>query len=132
MENKDRQALVKRDSEAVMKRPEPLRRFVRPAADIFETGNAFVLKIDLPGIRKESIRLSVEPNRLTVAAETAPNESGAPQFLFSEVGGKNFLRDFNLGFGIDRDNITARLQDGVLTVTLPKTDDVKAREIHIQ
>ncbi len=103
-----------------------------PVADVFETADTFVVKLDIPGATKEFIILSIEPDRLTVKAAIDIYHKGDVQVLYSEIGQKSYMREFNLGNGINRDGITAQFENGVLIIALPKTDAVKAREITIQ
>jgi HSP20 family protein len=132
MENNKNTALVRPGSGALMKRIEAPETVVSPAADIFETGNAFIVKLDLPGAVKELISLNVDAKLLSVHAGVEPHHSDQAALLFSEIGKKQYLREFNLGTGIKLDNISAQFEDGVLTITLPKTDEAKAREIRIR
>jgi len=132
MENNKNVALVRSGPNALMKRLEEFEMGVSPVADIFETGDAFMVKLDMPGATKDSINLSVDTKLLSVRAKVAPYHLEEVTLLFSEIGRKRYLREFNLGTGIKLDEIDAQFEDGVLTITLPKTDEVKAREIHIR
>ncbi len=107
-------------------------RTVEPVADIYETADAFVVKLDMPGSSKEEIKLSIEPNRLTVRGTVGAQYGEDAKVFFSEIGRKNYVREFNLGNGVNHDAIDAQYENGVLTITLPKTEHVKAREIQIQ
>jgi HSP20 family protein len=106
-------------------------RTVEPVADIYETADAFVVKLDMPGSSKEEIKLSIEPNRLTVRGTVGVQHGEGVNVFFSEIGRKNYIREFNLGNGVNHDAIDAQFENGVLTITLPKTEHVKAREITI-
>ncbi|MCX7984008.1 MAG: Hsp20/alpha crystallin family protein [Bacteroidetes bacterium] len=105
-------------------------RVVPPVTDIYETADSFVVKLDLPGATKESIKLQVEPRKLVVQSSITADES--MNLLYSEIGRKRYYREFNIGDGINVEGIHASFEDGVLTITLPKTDEMKAREIKIQ
>lgn len=132
MENNKKNALIRSESKALIRRIEEPETVVSPAADIFETGDAFIVKLDMPGAVQESINLNADDKLLSVQAGIVPQNRDAVTLLFSEIGRKHYMREFNLGTGIKLDGITAQFEDGVLTVTLPKTDEVKAREIHIR
>jgi HSP20 family protein len=125
-------ALVRRGNEALARRMEPLEDFVTPAVDIFETSEAFVLKIDMPGVRKESINIQIEPGLLQVRGLIDQLYKETTNLVFSEIRKASFFRKFNIGSGIDADNIHANFDSGVLTVTLQKHESVKAREIPIR
>lgn len=131
MENNKHDTTIRKESNALMKRPESMELVVAPLADLFEVADAFVVKLDMPGATKESINLSVEPNQLTVKAEVLSHYNDDAKILFSEISRKSYLRRFNLGNGINIDRILAQFENGVLTITLPKTDEVKARTIQI-
>ena len=129
MENNNN-ALMPRSSSAITKHQQ--ERTVEPVADIYETNDAFVVKLDMPGSFKEGIKLSIEPDRLSVrgAVNLLFNDKG--NVTFSEIGWKSYYREFNLGNGVNHENIEAQFEDGVLTITLPKAENVKAREITIK
>jgi HSP20 family protein len=131
METNKNVALIRSGSSVLLKGLEESETVVSPVADIFETGDAFMLKLDMPGATKESISLNVGIKLLSVHARVTPHHSEQAALLFSEIGRKQYVREFNLGTGIKLDEIDAQFEDGVLTVTLPKTDEVKAREIQI-
>lgn len=125
-------ALVRRGTNALALRPEAKERYVTPATDIFETADSFILKLDLPGTRKEAIQLSVEPRTLLVRAKVEPYHKEDINLLFSEIVAKNYYRSFNLGEGIDHSGIHAEFESGVLTIWLPKNESMKAKEIPIK
>jgi HSP20 family protein len=131
MENNKHDTTTRKETNALMKRPESIELVVAPLADLFEVADAFVVKLDMPGATKESLNLSVEPNQLTVKAIVLSYHNDDAKLLFSEIIRKNYLRKFNLGNGINIDKILAQFEDGVLTITLPKTDEVKAKTIQI-
>jgi len=131
MENNKHEAITKKESGALVKRTDVMEKIVIPVADIFETAEAFVVKLDLPGVKKDDISLNIEPDRLTVNAAIEPHHKEGTKLLYSEIGRKRYLREFRLGKGIDHGKIVAQIENAVLTITLPKTDSVKAREIII-
>ena len=102
-----------------------------PPADVFETADAFVVKLDLPGASREGIRLTIEADTMSLQAIAGTRRPEGAKVLFSEIGQKEFRRTFTLGDGIGRDRTEAEFADGVLTVTLPKTLDVRPRTIPI-
>jgi len=131
MENNKHDAIIKKESGALMRQPESIERIVTPVADVFETADAFVVKLDLPGATKGSIHLSIEPNLLTIKAKIVNEYKEGSKFIFNEIGRKSYFREFNLGDGVNYEKIAAQFEEGVLTITLPKTDAVKARIISI-
>jgi HSP20 family protein len=125
-------ALVRKGNESIARRMEPLEDFVTPAADIFETAEAFVLKIDLPGVEKDSISVQLEPEQLTVKGLIAQLYKESKSLVYSEIRKASFYRRFRIGSGIDPENVRANFEDGVLTLTLPKNESIRVREIPIK
>lgn len=125
-------ALVRKTTDALARRMEPLEDFVTPAADIFETSEAFVLKIDMPGVQKESISVQIEPGQLQVKGLISQLYKESTTVLFSEIRKASYYRKFNVGSGIDMEKIQANFDDGVLTITLQKNELSKVREIPIK
>jgi HSP20 family protein len=117
---------------ALAKRPEPLATLVTPVADIYETADNFTIRLDMPGVSKDSISITAEPDTLAAQGEVVDHHRESGTLLFSEIGRKRYVREFNLGEGVDHNNIEAMLEDGVLVITVPKTDASKTREIHIR
>jgi HSP20 family protein len=102
-----------------------------PTADIYETNDAFVLMLDLPGVEKEGISVVHEKGELRVRAVAAQGQPSDMKLLVREVRPASFARTFTLGDGIDTENIEAGYESGVLTVRLHKSAASKAREISI-
>jgi HSP20 family protein len=104
-----------------------------PHADILEGDKDFLIRLDLPGVDRKTLDLNLEDQVLTIKAE---RELPAPEGYKAhrkELPGKVVLkRSFNLGSEIDAENISAKLEDGVLTVTLPKTDQALPRRIEVK
>lgn len=103
-----------------------------PAMDIVETENEFVATADLPGLTKDDIDLSIEDGVLTLCGERnlehAENEG---KFRRIERSYGRFTRSFSLPQGLDHEKVAATFDNGVLTLTLPKSDVAKSRKIDI-
>ena len=125
-------ALVRKGNDSLAKRMDPLEDFVMPAADIYETADAYVVRVDLPGSQKESISISLEPGQLQIKGLVGQFHNDGSNVLYSEIPKANFFRKFNVGNGIDADAIRASVENGVLTVTMPKNDLMRVREIPIK
>jgi len=125
-------ALTRKGSTALMRPTEPAESFVTPIADVYETSEAFIVKLDLPGAAKDSININVEENRLSVKCAVQLVREGTPKLLFGEIRSKTYYREFVLGEGIDHYKTGASFDTGVLTITLPKSESMKAREIPIK
>jgi HSP20 family protein len=107
----------------------------RPAVmpmDAYRHGEQFVVHFDLPGVDPNSIDLTVEKNVLTVSAERNWQAGEGYQVVASERPQGKFSRQLFLGEGLDWDHITARYDQGVLTVTIPVAEAAKPRKVEIQ
>ena len=106
----------------------------RPAAmpmDAYRKGDDFYIHFDLPGVRAESIDLTVEQNVLTVRAERAPVEADGAEVIVAERPYGTFTRQVFLGETLDAEHIGADYSAGILTVTIPVHDAAKPRSIHV-
>ncbi|HKW01596.1 MAG TPA: Hsp20/alpha crystallin family protein [Vicinamibacterales bacterium] len=104
-----------------------------PAADVYETeGQDVVVKIELPDVKREDIKVTVENNVLTVAGERKFDASTKrDQYHRIERGYGAFHRSFSLSTAVDAARVSATCQDGVLTVTLPRREETRPRQIQV-
>jgi len=103
-----------------------------PAMDIVEKENEIVVNAELPGTKKEDVKITFENNVLTLSSEQKPAEvSEKSTVLLKEIRTSGFNRSVKFGFEVDASKISAEMSNGVLTITLPKTEAVKAKEISI-
>lgn len=100
-----------------------------PAADILETQDAVVLKLDMPGVSKENVDITIDKGTLTITGVCASEESGSSVYRETNVG--DYRREFSLPEDVDTDRIGAAMKAGVLTITLPKPEEVKPKKIQI-
>ena len=101
-----------------------------PAVDIYETAEReYVIKADLPEMKREDIRLTFENNVLTLSGERAPAPSEGLQR--SERFRGPFSRAFNLPATVDGNRISAAYTDGVLTVRIPQCEEAKPKQIEV-
>lgn len=116
---------------SLMKTPSPVAT-VMPLADIYETPDAFVLMLDMPGAPKESISITMDQSSLVIRSGVESYSEGNAKLLFSEIAGVGYQRVFNVTEGIDRNSVDARYENGVLTIKLFKKEEVKPREIRVK
>lgn len=104
-----------------------------PATDIYETStNDVVVKIELPEMKREDIKVTVEDSVLTIEGERKFDETTSrEQYQRIERGFGAFHRSFTLPNTVDAARVSASYQDGVLTVTLPRREDTKPRQIQV-
>lgn len=110
------------DNQAVQQGGEEKRReeTLLPAVDIVEEADALKLVADMPGVTHESLNVELDNNVLSLEGNISLNMPEGLSALHAEVRGQRFARRFNLSHEVDGDAITARIVNGVLTVTLPK------------
>jgi len=104
-----------------------------PLVDIYETDTGLALVADVPGAGKGDISVKVDKGVLTLEADgnfEVPGEGHARTYVGFEPG--SYFRAFALSDEIDREKITATVNNGVLTVTLPKAEAAKSRKIEIK
>lgn len=104
----------------------------QPALDVSEDKENFVLKADLPGLKKEDIHVSVENGILTIEGERrSETEQKEKDYHRIERSYGRFFRSLNLGTSVDDAKIKANYKDGVLEVTVPKVEKAKAKTIDV-
>jgi HSP20 family protein len=111
-----------------------LNRPWAPSVDIFETENDLVFKADVPEVDPKDVDVRVENQTLTIAGERRFDSNGSPSKGFHRIErnyGK-FVRSFAVPNTFDTDKISAAYQNGVLTVSLPKKEAAKPRQIKIE
>jgi HSP20 family protein len=103
-----------------------------PALDLSETAQAVQVKVDLPGLTREQIKLSLQDDVLSITGERSVDtlETGAEYHRRERAQGR-FERSIRLAIPVDAANVTASYKDGVLVVTLPKSQEAKPRQIDI-
>lgn len=106
--------------------------YVTPAVDIFETAEAYVVRMDLPGAKRESMKVRIDRGTIDIQAPVDRMFKEGATVLHSENAPPGFYRSFVLGEGINPDNIDAGFENGVLTLKLSKAENAKPREITIQ
>jgi HSP20 family protein len=104
---------------------------VAPLADIYETPEEYVLTLDMPGSSKEGISLTLEKGILQVRASVEQLHPESTNILYRELRTMTYQRAFTLGEGVDRNNIDALFENGVLTVKMFKTPETKPKQITI-
>src|SRR6201998_3484561 len=100
-----------------------------PLADLSETHDAYVVKAELPGVQKDQVNIQLQDRELVISGEVPEPESGnGSRHRSSRRTGRFELRTYLPG-DVNADAVTAQLSDGVLTVTVPKSEAAKPRKI---
>lgn len=108
------------------------RRVYIPRVDIYETGDAVVLLADMPGVNEDDVDITLEKNVLTITGYVTARERDDYSLAYSEYSEGDYERTFALSDEVDRNNIEAVMKNGVLKLTLPKAEEVKARKINVR
>ena len=129
------QSIVKKETETPSAVTETLispENAHRPDTNIYHTPDAYIFEIELPGVTNEGIDLEMtEKNILVLKARNSYAHDSDKKVLVSQVRTRNFYRAFELGDQVDRDSIEARLDSGVLTITVAKQEKAKPRRIPV-
>jgi HSP20 family protein len=105
-------------------------QFITPTASVVEGDDAYILNVEMPGVNKEGLEISVENNELTIIGRrSVPQIEGT--LIHRESRSENFRRVFELDPSIDTSKISAGTEQGMLTLTLPKAEQVKPRKITV-
>jgi HSP20 family protein len=99
--------------------------------DAFRHGDSFLVQFDIPGVDPDSIELTVEQNVLTVRADRNRSMSEGDEVIVSERPSGTFTRQLFLGETLDTENIEARYEAGVLTLTLRVAEQAKPRRVAV-
>jgi HSP20 family protein len=109
----------------------PTRTYV-PTTDIFETRDALNVVLEMPGVEKTNIDVTVQEGILNVEGRLDFSKYKSLQPLYTEYNVGHYARSFRLSSKIDESKIAAELRDGVLTLTLPKVEEAKPRTIQVR
>jgi HSP20 family protein len=105
-------------------------RYIAPVATVLENGDGYTLQVEMPGVNKEGLEMWIENNELTIVGRRSlPTVQGT--LIHRESRRDNFRRAFELDPSIDSAKIAAKMDNGVLTLTLPKAEQVKPRKITV-
>lgn len=104
-------------------------RYQVPPVDIFESQDGLTVLADLPGVSKEDVTIRVEENTLTIQGKTTSDARG--DSVYTEYALHDFYRQFKLNDEVDQERIGAEMKNGVLTLQLPKREEVKPKQIKV-
>jgi HSP20 family protein len=107
-------------------------RVFLPHADIYETQDALTVILEMPGVEKDNVEVHVEEGVLNVAGRLDLSKYKGLQPLYTEYNIGHYSRSFRLSSKIDQGKIGAEMNDGVLSLTLPKVEEAKPRTIKVK
>lgn len=121
----------KKELEAKQEKTFPARYFV-PNADIFESGDALTVAMEVPGVEKKDLDVSLEDGVLRIEGRIDFGKYEGLEPVYSEYNVGHYSRSFALSDKIDPNGISADLADGVLTLTLKKVKEAATRRIEVR
>jgi len=125
------QVQQKRELETKQEATIPARAFI-PTADIYEDEDELTLILEMPGVDKGNVEVSVEDGVLRVGGRLDFSKYQGLQPLYTEYNIGHYSRSFTLSNQIDQDKIAAEMKDGVLSLKLPKVEQAKPRTIQVK
>ena len=124
------QVQVKREVERQQESTVPARAFL-PPTDIFESGDVLTIVMEMPGVDRKDVEVKVEDDILNVEGRLDFSKYEGMQPVYTEYNVGHYRRSFSLSSKIEQDRISAQMQDGVLTLLLPKAEEAKPRRISV-
>jgi len=104
--------------------------YIAPNVNVFETAEGYVLQAEMPGVGKDGLEITLEGTEITITGRRKP-DTVSGEALFRERNTADYRRVFELDPAIDSAKVSAKIEQGVLTVTLPKSERVKPRKIQV-
>ena len=105
-------------------------RFITPPASVSETTDGYMLELEMPGVNKDGLDISIENNELSIIGRRS-NPPIEGTLVHRESRPHNYRRTFEIDPSIDTGKISARINQGIVTLTLPKAEEVKPRKIKV-
>jgi HSP20 family protein len=127
------QELAVRDKKELVTKEEKTApgRYYIPYADIYETDDALTVVMEMPGVEKNAVNVALENDVLRVDGQVDFSKYEGMEPVYTEYNVGHYTRSFTLSDKIDQEKISAQLDDGVLTLTLPKAKEAQPRRISI-
>jgi HSP20 family protein len=126
MELKKKKEMQKGTGETL--RPGPV--FI-PPVDILENQNEIIVLADMPGVESKNVEIDLKDNQLTIQGRIDVAEGEKETALYREFNWGDYYRSFNLSDAIDQSKITAKMENGVLRLNLPKAEKMKPKKITV-
>lgn len=105
-----------------------------PSCEISEDKNAFLMKLDMPGVKKQDVKIDLDGTQLTISAERREekkSDGDGRRSRFSEISYGSYQRSFTLPSHVDQNRVDAKFENGVLTLTLPKAEQANTKQITV-
>ena len=104
------------------------QEFMVPVVNIFETKDGYALEAEMPGVNRDGLEITLAGNEITIIGRRAMEPVNG-ELLFRERSTSGYRRVFELDLAIDTGKISAKMEQGILTLALPKSERVKPRKI---
>ena len=129
----DQQELAVREKRELAEREERTvpGRFYVPQTDVYETEEALTVVMEMPGVDRKDVGVELKEGVLRVEGRIDFSKYGGMEPVYTEYNVGHYGRSFTLSDRVDQERIAAQLEDGVLTLTLPKTAEARPRRIAI-
>ncbi len=111
--------------------PQAARSYVAPPANISATGSEYLVEVDMPGVNKEGLQVTVEGNELTLIGRRR-HDLPEGELYYCESPQADFRRTFELGPDVDPSRISAEIHQGVLRLRLPKSEKARPKQIEVR
>lgn len=105
---------------------------LKPRFQVQSNPQAYEVKVELPGVSKDNVQISLDENLLTIRAQRKSAKADGWKTLYSELSNLNYALELKVNAPVDESALTAKLEDGVLTLTLPIKEAAKPRVIVVQ
>jgi HSP20 family molecular chaperone IbpA len=125
------QVQQKREVEKAQEATRPMRAFL-PTTDIYETDAELTMLLEMPGVDRDNIEISIENGVLTVEGKINFDKYEGLQPIYSEYNIGPYRRTFRISNRIDQEKIGAEIRDGVVTLRLPKAEEAQPRRIEVR
>ena len=122
-------AIGQAEPKAAVERTEH-QKFVVPVVNIFETKDGYALEAEMPGVNKGGLEITLEGNEITILGRRGAEPVNG-EFWLRERSPADYRRMFELDPAIDTGKISAKMEQGMLTLALPKSEQVKPRKITV-
>lgn len=106
--------------------------WIAPLVDIYETKEDYFLTAQMPGVKKEDVKIKLEEGNLVIMGRIDYEKNSNNKYVLKETEIGNFYRRFKISESVDETKIDAKLEDGILNVILPKHDRIKPKTIEIK
>ncbi len=130
MAEREMEVQEKQELETSEERTEAARYF-RPYTDIHESTDSITVTMDMPGVDKKDVDVKLEKDVLTITGHVDLTGYEGLEPVYTEYNVGNYVRSFTISNEVDRDAISAKIDNGVLTVSLPKVKEAAARRITV-